>query len=128
MNHVPLTLIALEVGATADALAARFGDAVTIDGIGLRSVSADAARQFLTDHRASLQKARDLEAARREEAQRQPHPTRDRVRGLMAKQRPISGTDGPAYSRLMADEHAAREQVYPQGGPLTYHAINSQKS
>jgi hypothetical protein len=129
MNHpnVPLATIALELGTTADELARRFGDAVVVDdGTGLRCVPAERCREAVNAHRSALQAERDGEIARREGAQRQPHPTRDHVRAVQASQRPFSGSDGPALERLMADAHADRPQLYPQGGAMVYHKINEE--
>ena len=44
LNAVPLVIVAAEVGATADELAQRFGDAVTLDAAGLRCVPTERAR------------------------------------------------------------------------------------
>ena len=64
-NHlVPLVTVAAEIGISADEVAQRLGDSVTVDAAGLRAVAAERARVFLADHRAAQQ-------AQRERAERQ---------------------------------------------------------
>ena len=46
---VALTLVAAEVGATADELAAKFADAVIYDGVGIRCIPTDSARAFIAE-------------------------------------------------------------------------------
>src|SRR5262249_48673671 len=121
---VPLTVLALELGTTADVLAAKFRDDVTLDDIGIRCVSADTARQFLADHRAARQEAHDREAARREEARRRGNPLQDRVKALQIAQAPFRGSDVPAAARALAAGHENRpfdETLYPAGAAMTYH-------
>lgn len=60
---VPLTLIALEVDEPIELVADRLGDAVRIDDIGMRSISASKAREFLTGR--AEQAARMEDQARR---------------------------------------------------------------
>ncbi|HUG08481.1 MAG TPA: hypothetical protein VMP13_06260 [Acidimicrobiia bacterium] len=60
---VPLGLIAVETGESVDRIAHRFGEAVMLDDVGMRAVSASVAREFFAE-RAAWQ-ARQVEDARR---------------------------------------------------------------
>jgi hypothetical protein len=101
----PLTLIALEVGGDADALAVKFADAVTLDDAAMRCVPTDTARQYIANHRAAVQAERDRKHAQRLAARQQPHPVRERVRALQAAQARWEGsTDVPALAVMTASD------------------------
>lgn len=96
---IPLALIAAEVGESVDRLAHRFGEAVTVDDIGMRAVRADVARQFFTG-RAEWKAQHDEKARRRREE-------------LAEKSRPLAGV--PAQEGMTPFEAmaAAGEVVSP---------------
>lgn len=78
---VPLTILSLELGETADELAARLTDAVIIaDSLGRRSVPAAVARELITAE--ARRRYADAEAARKRQAAFQQH-----MRDLDAKHR-----------------------------------------
>jgi hypothetical protein len=91
MNHrptalTPLTLIAAETGGDADALAVKFADAIRLDDAAMRCVPTDTARQYIIDVRNARSAEQTRKIAKRREAARQPHPTRERIRALQAAQ------------------------------------------
>ena len=111
MNTVPitpLTLIAAEIGGDANALAVKFGNAVTLDAAGLRCVPTDAAREFITDHRAAVAAEGDRLRAERDAARQRPHPTRERIRAIGRQQEQFDGADVPALGVLLAGDIEAR--------------------
>jgi hypothetical protein len=124
----PLTLIALEIGADADALAVKFADSVTLDDAGMRCVPTDTARHYITDHRAAVAAERERKAAQREAARQQPHPVRERVRALQAAQaRWEHVTDVPALAVMTAgdveasmDASSARMDEMLAGGMVVH--------
>jgi hypothetical protein len=126
---VPLTLVAAEVGMTADELASRFGDAVTEDDAGLRGVTTETAVHRA--RRAAQRAERERRAAERVEARRRPNPIRERVRAIAAAQEKfVGGHDMPALARVLGDSHDDRpldEMLQPPGAPLTYHPIRQTK-
>lgn len=105
----PLTLVALEIGGDAGALAVKFADSVTLDEAGLRCVPTDTAHQFIANHRAAVQAQRDRQAAKREAAKRRPFPLRERVRALHRQQERFDGADLPALAVMTADDIEGRQ-------------------
>ena len=106
---IPVAIVAGEVGADTDELAARLGNAVTLDAIGVRCIPADTAVDLITDHRAALQAERDRKAAQREAARQRPHPVRERIRALQRQQEEWQGDrDTPALARALAGDPESR--------------------
>ena len=103
-NLVPLTLVALEIGCAADALATRLGDAVELDAAFIRCIPVTTARDLIAARRAAVQAERDRWRAEREAARQRPHPTRQRVKALAAAQEKWDGDDAPAIVRMLADD------------------------
>ena len=69
---IPLALIGLEVDEPIELVADRFGEAVQLDDIGMRSVPAEVARQFLADRAQTM--ARMQEQSRRLQEALYPSP------------------------------------------------------
>jgi hypothetical protein len=69
---VPLVLVAAETGESLESLAARLGEAVDLDSIGMRCIPATVAQTFLTELRE--QRARQEERLRLHQEQSQPVP------------------------------------------------------
>ena len=70
---IPLALIAAEIGETVGWVANRFGEAVTVDDVGMRAISPAEARAFFAER--AEEKARRVEEQRRrgqEAAQKRP--------------------------------------------------------
>jgi hypothetical protein len=79
-----LTLVAAEVGATADELASRFGDAVMIDDAGIRCIPTEIACELITAHRAAVQAERERRLREQAERAARPFALRERVRAIAA--------------------------------------------
>ncbi|MBB2990264.1 hypothetical protein FHR72_001732 [Mycolicibacterium iranicum] len=108
---VPLMLVAHEIGGDANALAAKLGDTVVLDGIGIRCLTADLAREVIADHRAAVAAERDRRRAEAAEARRRPDPLRERVRALAAQQERFGGADLPALAVMTAGDIEGRLEV-----------------
>lgn len=105
---VPVTLVAGEIGADANALAAKLGDSVVLDGIGLRCLTVDLARAVIADHRGAVQAQRDQRRAAEAASRRQPHPLRERVRAIAEAQERFGGADLPALAVMTAGDVESR--------------------
>lgn len=143
MNHrptntpaplTPLTLIALEIGGDADALAVKFADAVTFDDAAMRCVPTDTAHQFVTDHRAAVQAQRERRAAQEAELRRRPNPLRERVRALQRAQERFEGSDLPALAVMTAGdletrlESSGRHMDELLTGESHYHSLTGKEA
>ncbi len=69
---IPIAIIAMEIGETVDRMVHRFGVEVETDDVGMRAVSATAARRFFTER--AEQRARQEEPRRRRAAQKAQKP------------------------------------------------------
>lgn len=69
---IPLALIAAEVGETVDEIAYQFGGEVETDDVGIRSVTATAARRFFTER--DEQRSQQEEQRSRRAAKKTPTP------------------------------------------------------
>ncbi len=78
-STIALVTVAAEVGIGADELAQRFGDAVIVDAAGVRCISAERAREFITTHRALRQAEAERRRRRRAELAARPNPVRERL-------------------------------------------------
>lgn len=136
-NPIPLTLVAAEIGMTADHLGERLGTAVITNDIGLRCISSDVARDVIAGHRAALQAQRDKAAAERDRARHRPNPVRDYIRQLRATQKSMDTPSGPmapgealellklADGTREAKLHASAERFDElTTGRMTYHKIS----
>jgi hypothetical protein len=101
---IPLATVAAEIGSDADVLAARLGDAVTPDDIGIRCIPADIARDQIARHRAAVQADRDQQRAQRDAAKRRPFALRQRIRAIGRQQERFAGAALPATAVMMADD------------------------
>jgi hypothetical protein len=91
---VPLVLIALEVDEPVELVADRLGEAVQLDGVGMRAVPAEVVRQFLIER--SEQAARMAEQSRRLQQAHKPLPV---GRGV-----PALSDDASPFESLMAGD------------------------
>ena len=103
-HSVPLSVVAAEIGTSADELAVRAGNAVIVDETtGLRSLPAERCRELISAHHAAVQAAREKASAERAAAAARPNPLRDRVRALQAAQANYDGDpSAPALARALA--------------------------
>lgn len=130
---VPLTLVAAEIGGDANALAAKIGDAIVLDGIGLRCLTADRARTVIADHRAAVQAQRDQRRAEVAEARRRPDPLRERVRAIARAQERFGGADLPALAVMTAGDIEGRLEVSSKHldelltGDPHYHSLSARE-
>ncbi len=99
---VPLTLVALEIGASADELAQRFGDDVVYDDAGLRCVPTERARVLLAAHCASQQAEKECLRRQRAEAERRMAELDRRNRAQRIAGRPA--VSGNTLADLMAGD------------------------
>lgn len=106
---IPLALIAAEIGEGVDRLALRFGEEVTVDDVGMRAVSASAAREFFTER--AEQKARQEEAARRRREERRP--TDRRPAGLPAPE----GAETGVEALMMSDKWVSPADEFGRPAP-----------
>jgi hypothetical protein len=103
---VPLSVLALDLFATADQLAAQHGDQTLVDDLGRVCVDRDTARDLITQHRAQLQAQADLDAAQAEqqrvEAERlaAQYAANDRARQARAQRQRELLRDDPSLSAL----------------------------
>ena len=98
-NSVPLVVLALEVGISADELAARLGDDVVVgDVTGLRSVGGERSRGHLAAVRAAQRAERERAAHWQAEFtakyDQEHHQLMQRVKAIQARGTPL--TDGNA--------------------------------
>ncbi len=102
LNAVPLVIIAAEIGTTADELASRFGDAVTLDAAGIRCVPTERARVLLAAHRAAVKAEAECRAEQARQFQERMVEIDRRNRAQQTAGRPA--VSGNALADLMAGD------------------------
>jgi hypothetical protein len=87
MNHIPIAVLAAEYGLTVDELAKQLAAEITIES-GLRVVSPSTAERIYEER---VQRVKAEVQARRDAAA-QPNPLRQRVKGIIARDRQLRET------------------------------------
>ena len=80
-DMIPIALIALELGTTADELTRRLGDDVQVDDVGFRCITKDSARRLFEARDAALAEQR----RQHEEWQRRYNEQATRIRATIGK-------------------------------------------
>ena len=132
---VPLALIAAETGEDVDALATRFGSAVTFDSSGFRAVPSEVCLAHLQKRRNAIQAKRNEVIAAEAIARARPNRLRERVRAIARAQTERFGdTDLPSIAIVLADDaedrmanSSARLDEY-LGGDATQHRISPKRA
>ena len=99
---VPLVVLALEIGTTADELASRFGDAVTLDAAGIRCVSTERAGIYVAAHRGAQKDEQEILQRQQAEFQARMAELDRRNRAQRTSGRPA--VSGNAYADMIAGD------------------------
>ena len=114
---IPISVLALDVGATGAELARRLADEVLVDDVGRLCVDRDTARALIAEHQArvaaSAAAQRDRDQAYRDAIAAQSQPTHARIKALQDHQGALRATgqwdpDMSAFEVMCVGHHASR--------------------
>jgi hypothetical protein len=137
---IALTVLVLELDATAAQLSKRLADEVLTDDLGRLAIDRDRTRELIAERHAAQQASRDRERERRAEAIRRGNPILDRVWAVQASQQRIDA-DGDlsksAHAAMLQGDYEARtersdqrmdEYLSGRDGVLTQHRHTPRKA
>jgi hypothetical protein len=112
---IPISVVQLDLDAPGEGwpayLAARHIE-ITLDDIGMMSISRDAARQLFTEHRENLVRAREVAARREQQAIEADQRFRAQLpSGLHWTEIPVGVTAGEVWAQAEKDSRPRRRSV-----------------